>query len=296
VVFGLTSAYQPTWQLIENLMQVVCCGSSGVMLQLLLVKTNKEQEALDKQQSTTAEQIEQMKLQHGTKVLMSLVKPWHHSQRLIAADSYFASVHTAETMLNIGLRFIGVVKTATRRYPMQYLSELELEERGNRSGLVSCDGNGVPRFLAFTFVNRDRRYFIATAGSLCNGTAISRYRWRQVAKVYTNQDPTRLHIEIPQPTAAEMYYNICAKIDNHNRDRSDTLQLEQKFETNDWSMRVNFSIFAMIVVDTWKVYSKLSFNINEEGKRINKESQKQFYGRLAAELIDNREGAIVTRD
>jgi hypothetical protein len=105
-----------------------------------------------------------------------------------------------------------------------------------------------------------------------------------------------LLIEIAQPKAAEMYYNICAKIDNHNRDRSDTLQLEKKYETNDWSLRVNFSILAMIIVDTWKVYSKLTFNINEEGKRINKETQKQFYGRLAAELIDNKEGAIVTRE
>jgi Transposase IS4 len=96
--------------------QTACCGKSGVMLQLKLVKTNKELDSLEQQRSTTAEQIELQRLQHGTKILLSLVKPWQHSQRLVAADSFFASVHTAETMMHIGLRFIGVVKSATRRY------------------------------------------------------------------------------------------------------------------------------------------------------------------------------------
>jgi hypothetical protein len=216
--------------------------------------------------------------------LIALVKPWHHSQRLVCADSFFASVHTAETCWNIGLRLIGVIKTATRRYPWNYLNNVEMEQRGNRLGLVSKD------FLAFLFVDRDRRYFIATAGSLANGTAINRMRWRQLANVESNADPERVQIIIPQPKAAEMYYSTCAKIDNHNRDRCDTLQLERKYKTNDWSMRVNLSIFGMIVVDCWKVYSKLTFDINDEGEQDNTETQKQFYGRLAAELIDNNEG------
>jgi hypothetical protein len=48
------------------------------------------------------------------------------------------------------------------------------------------------------------------------------------------------------------------------------------------------AVFAMIAVDCWKFYSKFSFYVNNEGKRINKETQKQFYGRLAAELIDKK--------
>jgi hypothetical protein len=61
-------------------------------------------------------------------------------------------------------------------------------------------------------------------------------------------------------------------------------------------MRVNLTILAMILVDTWKVYSKLVFPVDDEGNRINKETQKQFYGRLAAELIENTEGVMTTRD
>jgi hypothetical protein len=178
---------------------------------------------------------------------------------------------------------------------MKFLSEIELQERGNRCGLVAKDANGSPKYIACVFVDRDPRYFIATAMSLSTGTAINRHRWRQVQDVATNEHPERLLIEIPQPVAAEVYYSCCAKVDNHNRDRCDTLQLERKFEMNNWSMRVNMTIFGMIVVDCWKVYSKLVFEIDEEGNKIARETQKQCYGRLAAELIDNNQSIIIRR-
>jgi hypothetical protein len=36
----------------------------------------------------------------------------------VCADSYFASVQAAEHLLSMGLKFIGVVKTATRKFPI----------------------------------------------------------------------------------------------------------------------------------------------------------------------------------
>jgi hypothetical protein len=44
-------------------------------------------------------------------------------------------------MKKIGLRFIGVVKTATRRFPMAYLQILELEKRGDPKGLIMRGGD-----------------------------------------------------------------------------------------------------------------------------------------------------------
>jgi hypothetical protein len=43
------------------------------------------------------------------------------------------------------------------------------------------------------------------------------------------------------------------------------------------------SIFAVIVVDCWKVYSKLTFTPENN----NCEVQNEFYSHLAAEMIDN---------
>ena len=94
--------------------QNAACGSSGVMIQLKLVKSP---EAAVPEESGTAPASDG--LTHGGKVLKGLVLPWANSGRLVCADSCFASVATAESLLEIGLKFIGVIKTATRKYPME---------------------------------------------------------------------------------------------------------------------------------------------------------------------------------
>ena len=42
----------------------------------------------------------------------------------------------------IGLRFIGVVKTATNQFPMKHLSEIELKNIGDRIGLIFHGDDG----------------------------------------------------------------------------------------------------------------------------------------------------------
>ena len=51
---------------------------------------------------------------HGCNVLVELVRPWANTDRVVCADSYFASVQAALRLKKMGLRFIGTVKTATR--------------------------------------------------------------------------------------------------------------------------------------------------------------------------------------
>jgi hypothetical protein len=60
--------------------------------------------------------------------------------------------------------------------------------------------------------------------------------------------------------------------------------LERKFRTHDWSMRVNMSILSMFFVDSWRMWMRIN-NINEGDAAI--ETQKQFYGYLSSELINN---------
>ena len=64
-------------------------------------------------------------IHHGTSVLKYLVLPWAQIGRGICTDSYFASVTKAETLMGVGFRFIGVVKTTTKEFLMRYLSSLE---------------------------------------------------------------------------------------------------------------------------------------------------------------------------
>jgi hypothetical protein len=99
------------------------CGNSRVMLRLKLVKTAEEEGANDLKEDDG--------LLHGTVVLKNLVLSWANTNQIVCGDLYFASVGACEEMHRIGLRFIGVVKTATRQFPLAYLSSLELVQRGD---------------------------------------------------------------------------------------------------------------------------------------------------------------------
>ena len=135
----------------------------------------------------------------------------------------------------MGLRFIGVVKTATKMFPMAWLSSIELQERGQRKGLVAKNADGRATMMAFVWMDRARRYFITNTLSLDASIPFTRDRMRQVDTTKPDADPERVQLVVPQPKACEIYYATCGKIDLHNRHRQDTLKLETKIETKDWA-------------------------------------------------------------
>jgi hypothetical protein len=115
------------------------------------------------------------------------------------------------------------------------------------------------------------------------GKAYSRTRWRQIEE---GELPEKVELEVPQPLAAEIYYDTCGCIDQSNRHRQAILKLERKFKTHNWSDRVNHSIFGMSIVDTWLVYSQCTQTEEDQGA---------FYEYLAGEMIDNSFDVIGTR-
>ena len=67
--------------------------------------------------------------------MLNIFQPWVNKQRLVASsNSYFASVQACDDLKKRGLRFVGVVNTATRGFCMEKLSEIELAQRGMRKG------------------------------------------------------------------------------------------------------------------------------------------------------------------
>ena len=214
---------------------------------------------------------------HGTNVLKFLVEPWVRKDRCVCADSYFTSVNAVTVMRMMGLRFIGVVKTATKKFPMSYLSNLELVQRGDNKGLVARGTDGQPTMLSFVWMDQDRRNFVASASSLDSGIPYSRNRWCQVS-LELDALPENVELTILWPKATEVYYRTCSVIDQHNRHGQDNLKTEKKLETKKWDMRVNLTIFSMNVEDTWLVYSQVTGST---------ECQSEFYVHLAEELIDN---------
>ena len=170
--------------------------------------------------------------------------------RIVCADSYFASVATLVELKRLGFAFIGVVKTATKQFPMAHLQSQELAGRGNLRAVVSKDAEGLNSMVAFVWVDRERRYFICNGGNLNRTTPVFRSQWQQVDDT-PNAEPEHVALEIPQPEATHVYYSVCGKIDQSNRTRQDDLDIKKMLGTHKWDTRVNLSIFRIEVVDTY---------------------------------------------
>ena len=98
------------------------CGKSGVILRLLIVKS---EEYLDLRTIENDEFIS-----HGTSNLKYLCLSWANTRLGVCAESYLASVSSAEELMKIGPRFIGVVKTSTKKsrwHTYQVLSLIKAE-------------------------------------------------------------------------------------------------------------------------------------------------------------------------
>ncbi len=90
------------------------------------------------------------------------------SGRHICSDSYFSSFQIAKAFYKNGLRFAGVVKTATNKFSMNYLSTRELSQEGGShftTKIKSNEGETL-KILALAWVNRNKRYFISTTGTI----------------------------------------------------------------------------------------------------------------------------------
>ena len=166
--------------------QNACCARSRIMLQLKLVKhMDTENEYLQKHfsgddvekavsdamaafedaRSKHRDKDGNAKL-HGICVMEELLEPWEGSNRIVCADSYFASVAAVEALKKNGFYFIGVVKSATKNYPRAYLGNEFLPGRGSSSSLVSFDSSGDAEMIATVWVDQSWRYFIANSMGL----------------------------------------------------------------------------------------------------------------------------------
>ena len=96
--------------------QDIADANGGFMLRLMLVKGADANSA-----DHGHEEFNQ-----GTNILLKLCAPWQNTWRTVCADSYFASVQAAKALYERGLHFIGVVKNATRMYPISYLANLPM--------------------------------------------------------------------------------------------------------------------------------------------------------------------------
>ena len=99
------------------------CGQRTIMMHLKIVNTPEEE-------STHTMMDDHTGMIHGTKMLVSLVKPLLGTGCTVCGDYYFASVGASMEMESRGMSLLVVVKTSTRHFPMAYLTKNEMEPHG----------------------------------------------------------------------------------------------------------------------------------------------------------------------
>ena len=152
--------------------QNIACGRLRIMLGLKLVKSAVETARISSQSHEA--------LDHRTKILVDLCTPWNDKERIVCADSYYASVEASETLLE-NLRFTGVIKSCTKRFPMRYFNNQQLFEKGSYKKLISLRlSSGEQKDIAAVcWLDRTRRHFLSTVGSTSRTVLQERVRWRQ---------------------------------------------------------------------------------------------------------------------
>ena len=87
---------------------------------------------------------------------------------------------------------------------MAYLSNIEFQNRGDMSGLLTRQVDRTKPVLGdFVWMDRNRRYFIFTVGSMEKGMLYNRIRWRQ-EDPDPNSEPNIVELTTPQPITADI--------------------------------------------------------------------------------------------
>ena len=198
--------------------QNATCERSVIMMRLRIVKSAKNEEEHKDDKNNPP---------HGTKVLKELVMSWANTDRIVCADSYFASVTASGELWKHGLRFIGVIKTATRKVPIVYLSNIEFHNRVYMNGLLTSPLDRTKPVLGdFFWMDRNMRYFILTGGSMKKGRPYTHTRWSQEDPA-PNAETNTVDMIIPQPITTEIYCSACGKIDRHSRCLQESLDIKK---------------------------------------------------------------------
>ena len=84
--------------------------------------------------------------------------------------------------------------------------------------------------VAVLWVDKNRRYFVGNSERTAKVELMCRTHWPQVSEEL-NAEPDFVELEIPENNMIKTYYDVCADIDRHNRQRQDDLEIENIFKT-----------------------------------------------------------------
>jgi hypothetical protein len=246
-------------------LKTLCDSASGVMLFLELM------EGKDRMRDK-----EYADISAGTGHVLRATKAYHGTNRTIIGDSAFASVTTAEECLKHGLHFMGIVKTATRKFPAKLLKAWFKDgeakhKRGVTEGwrgnwaTASTDvmiGNVAHPIYACCWAEKKPKYIVSTRGTHLRGADSVRSRHKIVE---TDGRRETEHFKVPHKRSAmiEMLFDSFSAVDVANHNRQGTLAFERHWCTHCWWHRVLATILGICVNDAYCIM-KLDLEDDEE--------------------------------
>ena len=165
------------------------------------MKSANKEKAIEKDLDLDPKEAENGK---GTRVLLELMKTWLGSNRLVTADTYFASTEAALALKERDINFTGNVKQYNAAFPKAYLDTLILSKRGDWHMLASIsEDTGETKLAAMTWLDRNRQDIVGTAYGIGEGGEINCKRARQLNK--SSDAPPSIIIEVKTPKVIKQY-------------------------------------------------------------------------------------------
>ena len=221
---------------------------------------------------------------------LRLVQPWFGSKRTVIGDSAFASFSTCVALLSMGLFFIGIVKTATSKFPKAFFNAWESTKpvRGSHMFLttVAVINTVAHTIMAVGWKCKMVKCFISSVGNCLNAVPQILNRTRVVLSndghyVTENYDKTTTRVQV-----VYWLFKYFSVIDIHDHFRQGILKIEEHWRTITWWHRIFATIMGIIYTNAYFYYREdyKKMHGNDLSKMF---TYEQFLGKLAFEMVQN---------
>lgn len=184
------------------------------------------------------------------------------------ADSWFTSVKTALELEKRDLFYIGIVKTATKQFPIKILKEKCPNQRG--AAIVSQTTINDVNVISCGWRDKKIHTFVGACSTTLQGTPAK--------KIRTNENVEKKYIlEVPRIKIIKEYFQGAPSIDVHNLLRQSGLALEEVWHTQNWKHRLYASLLGIIETNTYLAFQYF--------KKEVKLSHADFTKNLAYQLL-----------
>ena len=165
----------------------------------------------------------------STATTLCLVEPWAGKGRLIIGNSWFASVQTAVALAKCGCFFTGMVKTAHREFPAQFIQKIAFGLDAQRGDTVTLTATkDCVRLIAHGWnepgkKDKPKKALVSTCGVTTPIDPDQRVRW--ILNPLTAEMEKKI-LEVPITSLLDRYFEGAKGIDVFNHNRQGGLHLE----------------------------------------------------------------------